>query len=134
MVRGVVREVGGEVEDEAVGMGIGVVAEPVGGVGVLVSTTLVGVVVVAVAVDAVVVAVLVVDEVALVVVVVVVLVVVVPVVHTFCGRVWLVRAGSCRPTQGQSFVELGSSQRSISVRVSSPPHGVWLLHSPHSNV
>ena len=70
--------------------------------------------------------------VAVAVVVVVVEVVVVPVVHTFCARVWLVTAGSCRPEHGQSFSGLVSAQDSISVRVSLPPHRVVLLHSLHS--
>jgi hypothetical protein len=87
-----------------------------------------------VAVAEVAVAVLVVDNVVVVVVVVVVEVVVVPVVHIFCGRVWVVRAGSCIPTHGQSFFGLGSAHCSISVRVSSPPQGVVLLHSLHSKV
>ena len=78
--------------------------------------------------------VVVVETVAVVVVVVVVEVVVVPVVHTFCGRVWVVNAGSCRPEHGQSFSGLVSAQDSISVRVSLPPHKVVLLHSLHSYV
>ena len=94
------------------------------------------VVAVAVAVEAVLVpvVVVVVETVAVVVVVVVVEVVVVPVVHTFCGRVWMVNAGSCRPEHEQSFWGLVSAQDSISVRVSLPPHRVVLLHSLHSYV
>jgi hypothetical protein len=86
------------------------------------------------AVEDVAVAVLVVDKVVVVVVEVVVVVVVVRVVHTFCGRVWVVRAGSCRPAHGQSWLGLLSAQCSISVRVSSPPHVAVLFHSPHSKV
>jgi hypothetical protein len=87
-----------------------------------------------VAVAEVAVAVLVVDNVVVVVVVVVEEVVVVRVVHTFCGRVWVVRAGSCLPTHGQSFFGLVSAQCSISTRVSSPPHVVALFHSLHLKV
>ena len=87
-----------------------------------------------VAVAEVAVAVLVVDNVVVVVVVVVEEVVVVRVVHTFCGRVWVVRAGSCRPAHGQSCFRLVSAQCSISTRVSTPPQGVVLFHSPHSKV
>jgi hypothetical protein len=78
--------------------------------------------------------VVVVVAVAVAVVVVVEEVVVVPVVHTFCGRVWVVNAGSCRPEHRQSFLRLVSAQDSISVRVSLPPHKVVLFHTLHSYV